>query len=115
MKRTCKKVYICRPGRRMHSFCRQFLGIMSRKVPLIFRKYLFKEHLGAIAFISSVEKDFIVTTQDFFKYCILGCKIRNQMRINFEKRKVLQAASRNFVHKTYVFYNICFFICGQNS
>ena len=45
--------------------------------------------------ISSIEKDFIATTPDSFKDCILACKISNQMHKNFEKRKVPQAASGN--------------------
>ena len=70
--------------------------------------------------ISSTEKDSIATTRDSFKDCILACKISNQMHTNFKKRKVPQAASGSFFQKwlfckTYVLYNICFFICGQNS
>ena len=70
--------------------------------------------------VSSIEKDSIATTPDFFKDCILACKISIQVHTNFEERKVPQAASGNFVQKwlfckTYVLYNMCFFICGQNS
>ena len=69
--------------------------------------------------ISSVEKDSLITTPDSFKDCIMACKISNQVYTNFEKRKVQQDAS-DFVKKllfckTYVLYNMCFFICGQNS
>ena len=58
--------------------------------------------------------------KDSFKDCIIARKISNQVHTNFEKRKVQQAARSNFVqkwpfHKTYVLYNMCFFICGQNS
>ena len=52
-----------------------------------------------ITSISSIEKDFIATTQDSFKSCILACKISNEMHTIFEKRKVPQAASGNFVQK----------------
>ena len=65
--------------------------------------------------INSIEKNSTATTPDYFKDCILACKISNQVHTNFEKRKVPQAASGNFVQKwllfkTYVLYNICFFI-----
>ena len=61
--------------------------------------------------ISSIEEDSIATTPDSFRDCILTCKISNQVHTNFEKRKVPQAASGNFVQKwlfckTYVLYNI---------
>ena len=49
--------------------------------------------------ISSIEKDSIATTPDFFKDCILACKISIQVHTNFEERKVPQAASGNFVQK----------------
>ena len=52
-----------------------------------------------MAFISSIEKDSIAATRDAFKDCILVYKISNQMDTNFEKRKVPQAASGNFVQK----------------
>ena len=52
-----------------------------------------------MASISSIEKDSIGTTRDSFKDCILSCKISNQVHVNFEKRKVPQAASDNFVKK----------------
>ena len=52
-----------------------------------------------MASISSIEKDSIGTTRDSFKDCTLSCKISNQVYINFEKRKVPQAASDNFVKK----------------
>ena len=66
--------------------------------------------------ISSIERDSIATNPGPFKDCLLACKIGNQVHTNFEKRKVPQAASGNFVQKwllfkTYVLYNICFFIC----
>ena len=48
---------------------------------------------------SSVEKDSIAITSDSFKDCILACKISNQVHTDFEKRKVPQAASVNFVQK----------------
>ena len=50
-----------------------------------------------MASISSIENDSVVTTRDSFKNCILVCKISDQMHTNFEKRKVPQAASGNFV------------------
>ena len=46
-----------------------------------------------------IENNSIATTQDSFKDCILACKISNQVHTNFEKRKVPQAASGNFVQK----------------
>ena len=49
--------------------------------------------------ISSIEKDSLATTPGSFKDCILACKISNQAHTNFEKRKVPQAASGNFVQK----------------
>ena len=49
--------------------------------------------------ISSIEKDSIATSPDSFKDCILACKISTQVYKNFEKRKVPQAASGNFVQK----------------
>ena len=49
--------------------------------------------------ISSVEKDSLATTPDSFKDCIMACKISNQVYTNFEKRKVQQDASGNFVQK----------------
>ena len=89
-------------------------------VPPIFRKHLFLEHLCKMTSISSIEKDSIAITPDSFKDYILACKISNQVHTNFEKRKVPQAPSGNSVQKwlfckTYVLYNICVFICGQNS
>ena len=80
----------------------------------IFQKYIFLGHLGTI------EKDSIATTPHSFKDCILACKISNQVHTNFEKKNVSQTASGNFIQKwllckTYVLYNVCFFICGKNS
>ena len=49
--------------------------------------------------ISSIEEDSIATTPDSFRDCILACEISNQVHTNFEKRKVPQAASGNFVQK----------------
>ena len=54
------------------------------------------EHLCAIASINSIEKDFIVTTHDYFKDCI-NCKIGNQLHIKFKERNVPQEASGSFV------------------
>ena len=59
----------------------------------------FLEHLCTMAFISSIKKNSIATTWDSFKASILPCKIRNQIHANFEKKKVPQAASGNFVQK----------------
>ena len=78
----------------------------------------FLEHLCTVAFIGSNEKDFIASTRDSCKACILACKISNQVHTNFKKRRVQQAASRNFVQKwlfckTYVLYNIWFFYLLQ--
>ena len=60
--------------------------------------------------ISSFEKDSIATTPDSFKDCIIACKISSQVHTNFEKRKIQQADSGDFVQKwrfckTYVLYN----------
>ena len=53
-----------------------------------------------MASISSFEKDFIASTQDSFKNCILACKISNEIHTtNFEKRKVPQETSANFIQK----------------
>ena len=49
--------------------------------------------------ISSIEKDSIVTTRNSFKNYILACKVNSQMHTNFEKIKVPQGASGNFVQK----------------
>ena len=49
--------------------------------------------------ISSIEKDYIATTGDSCKDCILGCKINNQGHTNFEKTKVPQAGGGIFVQK----------------
>ena len=49
--------------------------------------------------ISSFEKDSIATTPDSFKNCIIACKISSQVHTNFEKRKVQQADSGDFVQK----------------
>ena len=89
-------------------------------VPPTFQKYLFLEHLCTMTSVSSIKNDSIAATPDSFKDCILACKINNQVHTNFEKRKVPQAASGNFVQKwllckTYVLCNIFFFVCGQNS
>ena len=43
-----------------------------------------------------IEKDSVATIWDSFKYCILACKIGNQMHANFEKRKVPRTLSGNF-------------------
>ena len=56
----------------------------------------FLEHLCTM---TSIEKDSIAATPDSFKDCILACKISNQVNTDFEKRKVPQAASGNFVQK----------------
>ena len=68
-------------------------------VPPTFQKYLFLEHLCTMTSVSSIKNDSIAATLDFFKDCILACKINNQVHTNFEKRKVPQAASGNFVQK----------------
>ena len=60
---------------------------------------IFLEHSCKMASISSIEKDSIATTPDSFKDCLLACKISNQEHTNFQKRKVQQAASGNFVRK----------------
>ena len=52
-----------------------------------------------MASISSIEKNSIATTPDSFKDCFLACKISNQEHTNFQKRKVQQATSDNFVQK----------------
>ena len=52
-----------------------------------------------MASISSVKKDSIAPTRDSFKNCILACETSDQMHTNFQKRKISQAASGNFVQK----------------
>ena len=69
---------------------------------------------------SSIQKDSIVTIRDSLKDCTFACKIRNQMRTNFKKKKVPQASSGSFAQKwqfckTYVLYNIRSFIWGKSS
>ena len=96
------------------------LWVFSYKLLQYFENIFFLKHLCTMASISSIEKDFIATSRDSFKNCILTCKISNEMYTNFEKWKVPQAASSNFVKKwlfckMYVLHNICFFVCGQNS
>ena len=49
--------------------------------------------------VSSIKNDSIAATLDSFKDCILAYKINNEVHTNFEKRKVPQAASGNFVQK----------------
>ena len=88
-----------------------FAVCVSLYVRPIFRKQVFLEHLCTMTSISSIEKDFIVTTPVSFKDCIFPFNISNQVQTNLEKRKVQQAASGNFVHKwlfckTYVLYNV---------
>ena len=61
--------------------------------------------------LSSIEKESIATSGDFFKDCLLARKVRNQIRKNFEKKKVSQASSVNFGQnwlfcKTHVLWNI---------
>ena len=94
MKWTSKRHTYERPGRQMHSFevvfcCGHFLISSSNIL----------EHSCKMASISSIEKDSIATTPDSFKDCLLACKISNQEHTNFQKRKVQQAASGNFVRK----------------
>ena len=64
-----------------------------------FGKRLYLEHLCTMASISSVKKDSIAPTRDSFKNCILACETSDQMHTNFQKRKISQAASGNFVQK----------------
>ena len=56
----------------------------------------FLENLRAMASMSLIERDSIVTTRDSFKDCILACGIGNQMHTNFKKRNVPQGASGTF-------------------
>ena len=49
--------------------------------------------------ISSVDKDSVATTPDLLKDYILACKISNRVHENFEKSKVPQATSGNFLQK----------------
>ena len=61
--------------------------------------------------LSSIEKESIATSGDFFKDCLLARKVRNQIRKNFEKKKVSQAPSVNFGQnwlfcKIHVLWNI---------
>ena len=92
-----------------------FAVCVSLYVRPIFRKQVFLEHLCTMTSISSIEKDFIVTTPVSFKDCIFPFNISNQVQTNLEKRKVQQAASGNFVHKwlfckTYVLYNMFLYL-----
>ena len=59
-------------------------------------KNTFLEHLCMMVSLILIEKDSVATVWDSFKYCILACKIRNQMHANFEKRKVPEAHGGNF-------------------
>ena len=52
-----------------------------------FANTFFLEHLCTMVSLGLIEKYSIATTRYSFKDCILACKIRNQMHINFEKRK----------------------------
>ena len=115
MKWTCKRHTYERAGRQRHSFRKQFLVFKSARISaklqpeVVFRcgcflisssnisKTPFFRTLVYEGFYKLIEKDSIATTRDSFKNCILACKISNQMHTNFEKRKVPQAASGNFV------------------
>ena len=72
-----------------------------------------------MAFISSIEKDSIVTTRGSFKDYVIACKIGNQIHTKFKKRNILQATSESFAQKwlfckTYVLCNIFFFYLYPN-
>ena len=57
----------------------------------IFWEHLFLKHLRTTVSISLTEKDFIVTTWDSFKVCILRAwKIGNQIQTKFQAEKVPQ-------------------------
>ena len=134
MKWTCKRhTYEC-TVRQRHSFRTQFLVFKSARISaklqpeVVFRCGLFlisSSNISKTPFFRTLVYEgfykgcFYKVSRDSFKNCILACKISNQMHTNFEKRKVPQAASDNFVQKllfckTYVSHNICFFIFGQN-
>ena len=141
MKWTCKWHTYERPGLQMHSFPTHFLvlmpaGIVAKLQPIIWScisllmfSYKFLQYFETHLFRTLVYNDLCKFNWDrfrsnysidSFKDCLLACKISNQVPTNFEERKVPQAASGNFVQKwllckTNVLYNICFFICGQNS
>ena len=59
-------------------------------------KNTFLENLSMMVSLILIEKYSVATSWDSFKYCILACKIRNQMHASFEERKVPQTLSGNF-------------------
>ena len=124
----------------MHSSRTQFLVFMSANIvaklhPIIWSciwlwmiSYKFLQYFENTFFRTLVYDGFYKFKPErfhsiysgFFQSLYLGCKVINQVNTNFEKRNVPQAASGNFVQKwlfckKYVLYNICFFICCQNS
>ena len=124
----------------MHSFRKQFLVFMSADIvaklhPTIWSciwlwviSFKFLQYFENTFFRTLVYDGFYKFKRErfhsiysgFFQSLYLGCKVSNQVNTNFEKRNVPQAASGNFVQKwlfckKYVLYNICFFICCQNS
>ena len=51
--------------------------------------------------ISSIEKDSIVITRDFFKDYMLVCNIGNQMHAKFQEKYFHQAVSARFAQKSF--------------
>ena len=102
MQKTC-------PRRQMHDFRPQCFGFM----PASITNYKFLQYFENTCFL---DPNSLSTIQDSFKDSILACKLTNQMRTNYKKRKYPPAASGNFAQKwlfckTHILYNIC----GQNS
>ena len=120
----------------MHSFRTQFLVFMSADIvaklhPIIWSciwlwviSYKFLQYFENTFFRTLVYDGFYKFKRErfhsiysgFFQSLYLGCKVSNQVNTNSQPL----AASGNFVQKwlfckKYVLYNICFFICGQNS
>ena len=83
-----------------------------------FRKHIFVEHLCAITFICSIEKDFKVTTQDSFNFVSLQVKleikcIQSSRREKFHKQPVV-VLLKDVCSVKHILYSIFSFTCGQN-
>ena len=72
-----------------------------------------------MVFLSSIEKDSVATTRDFFKDCIFACKIRNQIHKNFEKEKFHKQPVVNLLKNGFsvrhVFYTVFFLYLWPKS
>ena len=113
MKLTCKGHIYDVQDAQMHSFCGQFLVLMSAGIlgkwhPIIWScisLWVFSYNFlrcfenNFLEHLYTVEKDSTVITRDSFKNYILACEISNQMHTNLEKRKVPPAFSGNIVQK----------------